>query len=275
MDEMNQFKEKVLNEYPRLGLQDSFHFSCHIGVPCFTQCCADVTIFLTPYDILRLKQRLGITSQEFLEQHTLSPFTKDQRLPVIVLRMGEDEHKRCPFVSENGCRVYEDRPWACRMYPLGLASPRESDGSDDSGEFYFLMRDPDCQGWDAGRQYTVAEWLDEQEVILYNRMGESFQKITLHDFFQKGNSLSPEQIEMFYLVCYNIDKFRVFVFESTFLKRFDVDAQIVERIRSDDMALLEFGMQWLRFCLFSEQTMTIREEVVQDVRRAAGMDRMK
>ena len=32
------------------------------------------------------------------------------------------------------------------MYPLGLASPREDEEQTDK-EFYFLMRDPICEGF--------------------------------------------------------------------------------------------------------------------------------
>jgi len=46
--------------------EDNFRFACHDGLECFTRCCRDTTIFLTPYDILRLKNALGISSETFL-----------------------------------------------------------------------------------------------------------------------------------------------------------------------------------------------------------------
>ena len=48
-----------------------FSFRCDRGISCFTQCCRDVTIALTPYDVLRLKTSLGIPSDEFLDNYTL------------------------------------------------------------------------------------------------------------------------------------------------------------------------------------------------------------
>jgi len=80
----------------------------------------------------------------------------------------------------------------------------------------------------------------------------------LHDYFQKGKKLDPPKLEMFYTVCYNIDKFREFVFESTFLKRFDVSDDVVEKIKTDDTELLKFGFQWLKYCLFGEKTMKVK-----------------
>ena len=35
-----------------------FSFACHPDVPCFTKCCSDLDLALTPYDVLRLKNRL-------------------------------------------------------------------------------------------------------------------------------------------------------------------------------------------------------------------------
>ncbi len=125
-----------------MPVHGQFNFQCGPGVGCFTRCCQDVTIVLTPYDILRLKNRLGITSEDFIDQYTL-PLTKpDSGLPVFILKMGEDPDKRCPFVtSDQGCAVYSERPWACRMYPLDTREGEEGD------EEYFITADPkQCLG---------------------------------------------------------------------------------------------------------------------------------
>jgi hypothetical protein len=65
---------------------------------------------------------------------------------------------------------------------------------------------------------------------------------------------------LFYLVSYNIDKFREFVFESTFLDRYDIDEETVEKIRDDEIALLEFGLKWLRDTLFRERKIKFKED---------------
>ena len=98
----------------------------------------------------------------------------------------------------------------------------------------------------------------DQKVEEYNEMGKLFKEISLHDFFSKDKKLTPPQLEMFYTVCYNIDKFREFVFESTFLNRFDVPEDTVKKIKEDDEELLKFGFEWLKYCLFGEKTMKIK-----------------
>ena len=70
MNELETLKKTILEQFPRLDEDAKFTFSCHPGVSCFNQCCSDVNIFLTPYDVLRLKNRLGISSQEFLDKYT-------------------------------------------------------------------------------------------------------------------------------------------------------------------------------------------------------------
>ena len=94
MREIEKLKEHILKEHPRLSKESRFKFSCHKNVPCFNECCGDVNIFLTPYDVIRLKRSLGITSTEFLSKYTILPFDKNLKYPVILLKMGDDEKKK-------------------------------------------------------------------------------------------------------------------------------------------------------------------------------------
>ena len=80
-------------------VKTKFNFSCFPGVSCFNQCCADVNIFLTPYDVLRLKNFLNIKSQDFLDRFTQLVTDRRQQLPAVQLRMTETETKRCFFVD--------------------------------------------------------------------------------------------------------------------------------------------------------------------------------
>lgn len=262
MQEIERLKKVILEEYPRLNEESEFCFKCHKDVPCFNACCGDINIFLTPYDIIRLKNRLGITSGEFLSKYTLSPFDKNAKYPIILLKMNEDEKKSCPFVSEKGCTVYEDRPWPCRMYPLGLASGKDkADGTER--EFYFLLKEELCKGHNEDNKMKVGEWLEDQGINEYNRIGELFKEITLHDYFEKEGQLEPRKMEMFFTACYNIDKFRDFIFQSTFLQKFDVDDSVLEKLKNDDIELLKFAYGWLRFAIFGEQTMKIKGDILE------------
>ena len=107
---------RYLEDKHQLADGESFRFTCHPDVPCFNNCCADVNIVLTPLDVLQLARHTGLHTQVFLDTYTSNPITKDLQLPMVMLKMLDDEGKKCPFVSEQGCTVYQNRPWACRMW---------------------------------------------------------------------------------------------------------------------------------------------------------------
>ena len=259
-DQAKQLREKILEDHPRMGLNDTFKFGCNPGVSCFTHCCADVNIFLSPYDVVRLRKRLGMTSADFLEKHALLPIQKDMRIPVVVLRMNDDEEKTCPFLGDKGCTVYADRPWPCRMYPVGLASPG---GEDERMEvFYFLLKEDVCKGHEDGPEWTVAEWIANQEAAPYNEFGQLYKEVSLHSVILGGQELTPKQTENFFRACYDLDRFRQFLFDTTFFEKFDVDPETIEKLRTDDEELLRFGFLWIKYSTLKEETLKLKDEVL-------------
>ena len=259
---------RILADYPRLGPDDRFQFACHPGVGCFKQCCGDVNIFLSPYDVLRMKRRLGMTSGAFLRKYALLPVHKEMKTPVVLLRMNNDEGKTCPFLADGGCSIYSDRPWPCRMYPVGLAAQKDTPDGWRGERFYFLLREGGCRGFDEPRQWTVRQWLDDQQIDEYDAWGEQYKELTLHEFFEQGGTLSPQKMEMFFTACYDLDKFREFVFGSTLLERFEVDEEFIEEMRYDDEGLLRFAIQWLRFSLFGERTVKVKAGMMEAMQAA-------
>lgn len=245
-------EEAILRDCARMGPDDRFTFQCGKRLDCFTRCCADVAIVLAPYDVLRLKRALGIDSSEFLEKYTLSPFTKDQKIPTVIMKM-DPQTAACPFVTPAGCGVYADRPWACRMYPLGVAEPRNRTATDSA--FHFLVREVLCHGHDEGPGCSVREWSASQGIDEYDAANASFKALMLDEAWDKAQELTPAQMDMYHMACYDLDRFRRFVFETRFLELFEVDEMRAEAMRTDDEELLEFALQWLRFSLFLQRTM--------------------
>ena len=129
----------------QLGLNSKFIFECHPKVSCFTKCCRGIDIMLTPYDILRMKKRLDLSSEEFLAIYTELKILQKTDLPIVTLKLLDDAEKSCPFVREDGCIIYEDRPTTCRYYPMGVASLSHK-AEDDKG-FYFFLNEPHCFGF--------------------------------------------------------------------------------------------------------------------------------
>jgi Fe-S-cluster containining protein len=112
------------------GEDRTIRFRCHRGVACWNACCSNIDISLTPYDILRLKRRLDISSTEFLERYTV-PYEMEKDGIAGVKLKPVDGGTACRFMVPEGCSVYEDRPTACRYYPVALLSLRRQDESTD------------------------------------------------------------------------------------------------------------------------------------------------
>jgi hypothetical protein len=241
-----------------LSGDEEFCFGCGPDLPCFTRCCADVNVLLTPVDVLRLSRRLGLSTGEFLDRHALIPITSELKLPLVMLRMGDEPEKRCPFVGPEGCGVYEDRPWSCRMYPVAMGLPPARAGEQPE-PLYFLIEDGFCEGHGQQRRWSVEEWRRDQDVEAREELEAGFREIVSHPWFIGGRTLDPRRLEIFFTACYDLDRFRSFVFGSSFLQRFDLEAELVESLRSDDEALLRFGFRWLRFALFAEPVLPVRE----------------
>ncbi len=232
-----------------------FRFRCHAGLACFTKCCRDVNIFLTPYDVLRLKQRLGLPSGEFLRRHTIPLLAGPSGLPVVVLKMGDDPSKRCPFVGPDGCAVYEDRPWSCRMYPLDRKDRDDSFG---------VIADPGlCLGLGEEWDQSVEDYLKAQGVLPYDEMERLLLKISQAPRLFAERIRNPQVQEMCRMALYDLDRFRRFVLESRFLQLFYVEKDVAERIPYDDLELMRLALRWLEFGLVSGETMRIRQDVLE------------
>jgi len=255
----------VVENTPRLGPDDRFTFHCDPALDCFGHCCQDVSILLTPYDVLRMKKALGITSSEFMEQYTSIAYSAEKRVPVVFLKMNEGD-KKCQFISEKGCGVYANRPWACRMYPLGMAERGTSQAAAE--RFYFVVKEELCHGHSKGRECAVREFIDGQGVEPYDVMQSPFRRLLALAVEQK-EALTADQCAMYYMALYDVDRFRRFVFETRFLNMFDLDEARVDALRTDDEELMEMAVEWLAFSLFQQKTMRMNKSAAQQ-RRVNG-----
>ena len=259
-DIMNHTEENAGIEPLRLGPDNRFKFKCHKAVECFTECCRGINIVLTPYDIIHLKKRLQLSSEEFLAIYTEPQLLEKTDLAVVTLKLLDDERNSCPFVRDDGCMIYEDRPSSCRYYPLGVASLSFREGADESG-FYFFVNEPHCMGFKEDQVWTVQEWREDQGVNDRDEINASWTDLVVRKrSFPPNMKLTEQTKNMFFMASYNIDKFREFVFKSSFLKIYSVDAQTLKEIREDDIALLKFGMKWLKWLLFKQGDFTVNPE---------------
>jgi Fe-S-cluster containining protein len=184
-------------------------------------------------------------------------------LPVITLKMLSDEKKSCPFLTPGGCTVYEDRPNICRYYPVGMATLRNKESEGGKDEFYFLTKEDHCKGFEEDKEWTIAEWRKDQEADLYDDMNRGWMDVLIKkkSFGEKG--FPDIKNKMFFMVSTDTDYFRAFVFESSFLEVYDIPAERIEKLRTDDNELLRLSYEWLRSAMFAEETLKFKEGVLE------------
>jgi uncharacterized protein len=225
----------------------SFKFCCHAGLGCFTKCCTNVDMYLFPYDIIRLKNSVGMHSEEFVRKYTVLIYGDNPYFPSVKMKLCDDEPKSCPFLTRTGCSVYEDRPSSCRTYPLERAVDRNP-AKATKNDYYFLTSHPYCLGHSEEMTFNVKDWVRNQKIHAYNLMNDLWTEI--ESIFMtnpwKGEGRGGPKQQLAFMVCYNIDSFRDFISSHRLLSKFNLSGYEKKNIGTDDAELLKFGFEWLK-----------------------------
>jgi Fe-S-cluster containining protein len=174
----------------------------------------------------------------------------------------------CRFMTHAGCGVYEDRPTACRYYPVALLSMRKQDESTDR-QYYALVREDHCLGHREPRTQTIDEYRAEQGLTEYDELARGWRQLIL-----KKKSSGPavgkpskRSLELFFMTCYDIDRFRSFVASDSFSKIYELPSDELHDMLLDDNELMQFGFRFLRQVLFGENTIAMREHNIEERRQ--------
>jgi Fe-S-cluster containining protein len=229
---------------------EKFSFACHPGVPCFTECCRELDLVLTPYDVLRLKNRLKIHSGSFLEQYVIIEWEEGMVFPACYLTMVDDGRASCVFVTEKGCSVYEDRPGACRAYPVGRGASRDGQGT--VREQFVLVKEPHCRGFEEEPQQTPIDYFQEQGLSGYNRFNDPLMQLLQHPRVHFGFRPTKSQLDQFILALYNLDTFRQQITDDRISMNRPLTAMELQALAGDDEQLLLLGIRWLMQEFFNE-----------------------
>ena len=159
-----------------IGLDEPFRFACSPGVTCFNECCRDLNQTLYPYDILRLKKGLGLSSSDFLKRYTIQHIGPQSGLPIVTFKTTDARRLTCPLVTAKGCSVYSDRPSSCRTYPLVRAISRCRETGKIT-ERFALLKEPHCSGFKETNDQTVLQWINDQEIAVYNDINDRLMEI--------------------------------------------------------------------------------------------------
>ena len=223
---------------------ETFRFSCHPGVACFTDCCRQLDLALSPYDVLRLSRHLRLAPSTFLDQYAIVEQEEGCAFPQVYLGMVDDGQASCPFVTSSGCSVYTDRPGACRTYPLGRGAFTTPDGG--RHEMHVLLTEPHCKGFSQGAPQDITTWQKDQDLACYNDMNDELLSILHHPRLKEGEGHRPDEREKaIFLSLYTLDTFRNLLLDGNIALPISITDKERQELATEDIALLRLGIRWL------------------------------
>jgi Fe-S-cluster containining protein len=234
-----------------MAASDVFQFDCHPRVLCFNQCCRDLNQALTPYDVLRLKIGLKLTSEQLMARYIAVHMGPATGLPVASMRFDENADRACPFVSAEGCRVYGHRPASCRLYPLARAMQRcRSNGA--LTEHYVLLKEPHCYGFGEPQSVTIAQWIKDQGLEDYLPMNDALLELISMKNQLRPGPLPPELAQMTRMAFYDVDGLKKCA-KAGVLEDVDGPGLFPLPDMEDDHQWLLWGLAWIRWMLFGRR----------------------
>ena len=212
----------------------------------------DVFMTTTPYTLNWLYTDFYRKAKEGHDDYHLVQWKSRDNpyFPSVMLKMSDTESKACPFLKDEGCTIYEDRPISCRTYPLERAVARGGTNAHRM-DCYVIARHSYCLGHNELRKWTVEDWIADQKIREYNEMNNLWVEIDtiFRDKPWGEQAISNPALKMSFMACFNLDRFKDFIQESTFLSRFEVTPARLEQIMNSDVELMKFGFDWVKFFL--------------------------
>ena len=126
---------------------------------CSANCCTkSAPIILNPYEIALICRESGMSYEDLLD---VVDTDRAKAFPLVML----PRDPACYFFSAKGCRIYQARPLACRLYPLGRVF--------DHGQSHIVQPELNvCTGFAPSPAGTVGDYLASQDVEMQIRMAD-------------------------------------------------------------------------------------------------------
>jgi Fe-S-cluster containining protein len=139
---------------------DPVQLACGIA-GCSANCCSNGPhIILNPYEVALICRAAGMSYEDLLD---IVETDRVNGFPLVML----PRDPACPFWTETGCRIYEARPLACRLFPLGRVF--------EQGDSSFVLPDRNrCAGLVPAPARTLADYLREQDTETQVSMADAW-----------------------------------------------------------------------------------------------------
>ncbi len=126
---------------------------------CGATCCkAAAPIVLNPYELARIRAVSGMSYEDLLDVFDTD---RAKGFPLVML----PRDPACHFWTEKGCRIYDARPLACRLFPLGRVFENHQSR-------LVLPEVNRCSGLAPAPAKTIAAYLQEQDTALFIAMAD-------------------------------------------------------------------------------------------------------
>lgn len=135
-------------------------------------CCHGNNVYLNPWEIAMLAQGVGVTVLDFISNYTILNGIKLKFNGTSIF----NNKKSCNLYNENqGCSIHENRPLACRLFPLGrMIQNNESTYMFQGNEF---PCNKDCPEVSFLPKLTVEEYLKGQNVATYEIAQDEYLEV--------------------------------------------------------------------------------------------------
>lgn len=243
--------DEILEKFRPIDKNEKFNFDCHPNVKCFTECCCELDLELSPYDVLRLKNRLKMSSGIFLEKYVIIEWNEKEPFPHCYLTMVDDGKVSCIFKTARGCKVYSDRPSACRSYPVGRGASHNDEGR--ISVQYVLVQERHCQGFLEPARQDCIEYAQKQGLEEYNRINDIWASLVKHSRVKQGFKPTRQQLDQYILALYNLDLFRQKITEGEIVFDRPLNNNELLALAGDDEKMLLFGINWILETWFVDQ----------------------
>jgi len=202
-------RQKMIEELMKhpIGKDQEFHFHCD---QCGECCKNRVDILLSPFDLCRMAKALNKSLPEVLQEYGNLYLGNTSKMPLVSLKMREDNGK-CPFLmDDNRCKIHSNKPTVCALYPLGRGASREA----KKAKIFYILQPTTCGGMD--EIHTPREWMGEfnlleseqwfsiwQDIVM--EISEQIRKVLPQMPGRSGDELLMGITEILYLH-YELDK---------------------------------------------------------------------
>jgi Fe-S-cluster containining protein len=169
---------------------DTVELMCDTG-GCAANCCKNgPPIILNPYEIDRICVAAGMSYEDLLD---VVETDRADGFPLVML----PRDPACHFWIAKGCRIYEARPLACRLFPLGRVF--------ENGRSHIVLPGRNiCSGLIPSPSHTLEDYLQEQVTKIHIAMADQWIEF-VSEMEQQGLPDAQVTSVAFHMLVYSPD----------------------------------------------------------------------